>query len=53
MKEMLNNCQMRMGYLEGCNRYGIMSKFTRRVEEFDFCPWCGKKLPNPIPDPME
>lgn len=45
LKQMLNDCYVRLNYIPDMNMYGIRFVGVNATQGFYYCPWCGKKLP--------
>lgn len=43
-KYMLNDCRIRLIYIEQKNMYGIKFTDDSDIQEICYCPWCGTKF---------
>jgi len=49
-KQMLNDCRVRLVYLERRDMYCIRFIASSGKQGILYCPWCGTKFPDPLPD---
>lgn len=50
MKIFLNDRNVPIGYVSKYREFYLRLKFTKSVDTFEYCPWCGTRLPESLRD---